>query len=163
MIDSRKLEVVAVSDREIEMTRIFDAPRQLVFDAFTKPDLVKRWLLGPPGWSIPICEIDLKVGGKFRYVWRSDADGSEIGMWGVYREIDPPGRLVHNETFDEAWYPGDALVITVFTEDGGITTMKHSILYDTREARDIVMKSPMESGAGESYDKLAELLASTSP
>src|SRR5207249_2286098 len=91
------LKVTTPSDREIVMTRVFDAPRKLVFDAHTKPDLVKRWLLGPPGWSMPVCEIDLRVGGKYRYVWRQDNDGTQMGMGGVYREIVAPEQTVNNE------------------------------------------------------------------
>src|SRR5207247_8670465 len=100
------LQLTTPSDREIAMTRVFDAPRKLVFDAHTKPELVKRWLLGPPGWSMPVCEIDLRVGGRFRYVWRRDNDGTQMGMGGVYREIVAPERIVNTEKFDEAWYPG---------------------------------------------------------
>ena len=96
------LKVTTPSEREIVMTRVFDAPRQLLFEAHTKPDLVKRWLLGPPGWSMPVCEIDLRVGGKFRYVWRRDNDGTQMGMGGVYREIEAPERIVNTEKFDEA-------------------------------------------------------------
>src|SRR5205807_9676277 len=97
------------SDREITMTRVFDAPRTLVFDAHTKPALVKQWLLGPPGWSMPVCEMDVRVGGTYRWVWRHDRNGTEMGMGGVYREIVQPERLVTTERFDEAWYPGEGL------------------------------------------------------
>jgi len=89
MTNPETLKVTAPGDREIVMTREFNAPRRMVFDAFTKPELVKQWLLGPPGWSMPVCEIDLKVGGAYRYVWRRDSDGTEMGMGGVYREIVP--------------------------------------------------------------------------
>src|SRR5450755_4616251 len=114
------------SDREIQVARDFDAPRQLVFDAFTKPELVRRWLLGPPGWSMPVCEIDLRVGGKYRYVWRHDK-GHEMGMGGVFREIVPPERIVSTEKFDEAWYPGEAVGTVVLTEANGKTTVTHSV------------------------------------
>ncbi len=154
------LTVSAQGDREIVMTRVFDAPRQLVFEAFTKPELVRRWLLGPPGWSMPVCEIDLRVGGRYRYVWRRDTDGTEMGMGGVYREIIVPERVVATEKFDQAWYPGEAVGTTVFREQGGKTTLTQTVLYDSREARDAVLKSPMESGVAASYDRLADLLAS---
>ncbi len=99
MTNATALEITTPSDREIVMTRVFDAPRDLVFDAYTKPELLKRWLLGPRGWSMPVCEIDLRVGGAYRYVWRRDPDGNEMGMGGVYREIvraraDRPHREV---------------------------------------------------------------------
>jgi len=77
------LKVTTPSDREIAMTRVFDAPRTLVFDAHTKPDLVRLWLLGPPGWSMPVCEMDVRVGGTYRWVWRHDRDGTTMGMGGV--------------------------------------------------------------------------------
>jgi uncharacterized protein YndB with AHSA1/START domain len=160
MKNTGTLKVTTPSEREIVLTRVFDAPRSLVFDALTKPDLVKRWLLGPPGWSMVVCEIDLKVGGAYRYVWRR-ADGTEMGMGGVYREIVPPERLVHTESFDVPWYPGEALVTTVLVEQGGRTTFTGTILYESREARDAVLASPMEQGVAASYDRLAEVLAST--
>src|SRR6476660_9494370 len=97
------------SDREIAIERDFHAPRTLVFDAFTKPELVRQWLLGPNGWSMPVCEIDLRVGGKYRYVWRRDSDGTSMGMGGVYREIAALERIVSTEKFDESWYPGEAV------------------------------------------------------
>jgi uncharacterized protein YndB with AHSA1/START domain len=151
--------VTTPTEREIAMTRVFDAPRRLVFDALTKPELVKRWLLGPPGWSMPVCEIDLRVGGAYRYVWRH-TNGKEMGMGGVYREIVPQERLVCTELFDEAWYPGESLITTTLVEQGGRTTLTTTILYVSQDARDGVLKSGMESGVAESYDRLAELLAS---
>jgi uncharacterized protein YndB with AHSA1/START domain len=153
------LKVIAKGDREIVITRAFDAPRQLVWDAHTKPELVRRWLLGPPGWTMPVCEIDLRVGGKYRYVWRNQ-DGTEMGMGGVYREVAPPERLVATERFDESWYPGEALDTSIFTETAGKTTVTLTVLYESREARDGVLKSPMEEGMVAGYDRLEELLAS---
>ena len=153
------LKLTTQGDREIVMTRDFDAPRRLVFDAFTKPELVKQWLLGPPGWSMPICEIDLRVGGVYRYVWRPDSDGSEMGMGGVYREIVAPERLVATEKFDQPWYPGEAVGTTVLVEQNGKTTITQTVLYQSREARDAVLKSGMEKGVSASYDRLAELLS----
>ncbi|HEX9704490.1 MAG TPA: SRPBCC family protein [Gemmatimonadales bacterium] len=155
------LKVTTPSDREIAITRVFDAPRKLIFDAHTKPELVKRWLLGPPGWSMPVCEIDLRVGGKYRWVWRHDRDGTQMGIGGLYREIAAPERLVATEKFDEAWYPGEALNTLVLVEQGGRTTLTQTMLYESREARDGVLKSGMEKGLAASYDRLAELLAST--
>ncbi len=155
------LQLTAPGEREIVMTRVLDAPRQLVFDALTKPELVRRWLLGPPGWSMPVCEIDLRVGGKYRYVWRQDSDGTEMGMGGVYREIVVPERLVTTERFDEAWYPGEAVGTLVLVEQRGRTTVTQTMRYESREARDAVLKSGMEKGVAASYDRLADLLAAT--
>jgi uncharacterized protein YndB with AHSA1/START domain len=158
MQDSGALKVTARSDREIVMTRVFDAPRNLVFDAYTKPELLKRWLGVFGGYSMPVCEVDLRVGGTYRFVWRGP-DGAEMGVRGVYREVARPERLVHTEKFDEAWYPGESLITTVLVEQGGKTTLTVTMRYESREARDAVLKSPMESGVAQSYDKLAELLA----
>ena len=158
MKDTGKLKVTAQSEREIVMTRDFDAPRRLVFDALTKPELLKRWLGVFGGWELAVCDVDLKVGGAYRYVWRRSSDGSEMGLRGVYREIVPPERLVCTELFDEAWYPGESLITTTLAEQGDRTTFTSTILYESQEARDAVLKSPMERGVAASYNKLAELL-----
>jgi uncharacterized protein YndB with AHSA1/START domain len=160
MKDAGKLQVTTPSDREIAMTRTFDAPRTMVFDAWTKPELIRRWLGAFGGWKFVVCEVDLKVGGKYRYVWRGPA-GEELAMGGVFREIVRPERLVCTEKFDEPWYPGDAVDTAVFVEKGGKTTVTTTVLYQSKEARDGVLKSPMAGGVGQSYDKLAEVLAST--
>jgi uncharacterized protein YndB with AHSA1/START domain len=160
MKNAGSLKLTTRGDREIVMTRDFDAPRSLVFDACTKPELVKLWLLGPPGWTMPVCEIDLRVGGAYRYVWRNATNGNEMGMGGVYREIAVPERIVATEKFDEAWYPGEAVGTLVLVEQGGKTTLTQTVLYQSREARDAVLKSGMEKGVAASYDRLAELLAS---
>jgi uncharacterized protein YndB with AHSA1/START domain len=158
MQDSGKLQVTTPSDREIAITRVFNAPRNLVFDAWTKPELVKRWLGARPGWSMPVCEIDLKVGGSYRFLWRNET-GAEMGMRGEYREIVRPARLVSTEVFDEAWYPGGAVETMDLVEKDGKTTLTTTVLYDSKEARDGVLKTPMAEGMADSYNKLAELLA----
>src|SRR5713101_3534784 len=158
MKNTGTLKVTTPTDREIILTRVFDAARSMVWDAFTKPELLQRWF-GPRGWSLVVCEVDLKVGGGFRFVLRGP-DGRDMGMRGVYREIVPPERSVHMESFDD--YPGESQVTAVFVEQRGKTTLTATVLYPSREVRDIVIKSGMEHGAAESYDKLAELLA-TSP
>jgi uncharacterized protein YndB with AHSA1/START domain len=157
MRNTGTLTVTTPTDREIVMTRVFDAPRRLVFDAFTRPELLKRWF-GPRGWSLAVCEVDLRVGGTFRFVLRGPG-GREMGMRGVYREIVPPERSVHAESFDD--YPGESLVTAVLVEQGGKTTLTATVLYPSREVRDAVIQSGMEHGAAEGYDKLAELLAGT--
>ena len=155
------LTVTTPTDREIALTRVFDAPRRLVFEALTKPELLKRWLLGPDGWSLDVCEIDLKVGGTYRYVWRRESTDTEMGMSGVYREIAAPERIVATEVFDEPWYAGEAVGTTVLVERDGKTTLTNTMLYASKEARDGVLQSGMESGVAASYDRLAEILAST--
>jgi len=155
------VKIVPQGDRELVMTRVFDAPRTLVYDAHTKPELVQRWLLGPPGWSMPVCEMDVRMGGKYRWVWRHEKNGTEMGMGGVYREVVAPERIVSTERFDEAWYPGESVNTLVLVEQGGRTTLTQTMLYESREAREAVIKSGMEKGVEASYDRLDALLASS--
>jgi uncharacterized protein YndB with AHSA1/START domain len=159
---SSKLQVTTPSEREIAMTRVFDAPAGMVFDAWTRPELIKRWLGAFGGWTFRVCEVDLRVGGAYRYVWRGP-DGKEMGVGGVYREIVRARRIVCTEKFDEAWYAGDAVITTDFVEKNGKTTVTTMLLYTSKEVRDGVLKSPMEGGVARSYDKLAEVLAKTNP
>jgi uncharacterized protein YndB with AHSA1/START domain len=157
MKNTGTLQVTTPSDREVRLTRVFDAPRQMVWDAFTKPELMQRWF-GPRGWSMTECTIDLRVGGGWRFVLQGP-DGKKMGMRGAYREIKAPERSVHVETYDD--YPGESIVTAVFTEKGGKTTLEATVEYPSREVRDAVIQSGMEHGAAESYDKLAELLAAS--
>lgn len=149
--------VTLPSDREIAMTRVFDAPASLVWRAFTSPELVSRWLLGPDGWTMPICEIDLQVGGKWRYGWAPAEPGEHepFEMHGEYQEIEPYSRIVHTEIYQDG---APAIVTTTFTEEDGRTTMTTTMLLDSKETRDIVIGTGMSDGAGRSYDRLAELL-----
>jgi uncharacterized protein YndB with AHSA1/START domain len=155
------LKVTTAGDREIVMTRVFDAPRNLVFDAMSKAELLQRWLWGPPGWTMVTCESDLKVGGAFRHVWRKD-DGMEMAMRSVYREIVPPERLVRTESFEYGCEAQgcEQVGTLVLTEQGGKTKLTLSVLYPSREARDATIASGMERGVAASYDRLAEMLAS---
>ena len=162
MNQTATLQITAPNECGIAMTRVFNAPRRLVFEALTTPELVQRWLLGPPGWTMPVCEIDLRAGGCYRYVWR-DAGGKTMGVRGVYREIAPPERLVQTEKFDDPWYPGEALVTTVLVEHGGQTTLTATMLYQSRQIRDGIVKSGMERGVSASYDRLAQVVASLDP
>ena len=150
--------VTTPSDREVAMTRVFDAPAAMVFDAFTKPELIRRWLLGPEGWSMPVCDVDLKVGGKFHYEWRNDADGKQFGLKGEFRDIARPERIVHVEKFDESWQPGDATVTTTFVDKNGSTTVTLTCLYDSLEIRDSAIECGMAKGVAASFDRLAEIL-----
>jgi uncharacterized protein YndB with AHSA1/START domain len=159
MKNAGKLQITTPSDRELAMIRSFDAPRSLLWDAWTKPALLKQWLGVRGGWTFAVCEVDLKVGGKYRYVWRGPS-GAEMGMGGVFREVAKPERLVATEKFDESWYEGDAMDTTTFVERGGKTTVTTTVRYASKAVRDAVLKSPMESGVAESYNKLDEVLAS---
>ena len=156
MIKTGTLKVTTPGDRDIEMTRVFDAPRKLVYEAMTRPELLRRWFSGPPGWTLKVREIDLRVGGSYRYVWAGD--GIEMGMGGVYLEIDPPGRVVTTEKFDTSWYPGEAVGTMTLAEVGGKTTLTLRVRYESSEAREAVLKTPMAEGVSAGYDKLAEFL-----
>jgi uncharacterized protein YndB with AHSA1/START domain len=149
-------KVTTPSDREIQLTRVFDAPRQLVFEAMTKPEHVKQWWgrLGE-GYSVPVCEIDLRPGGAWRFVNRHPK--GQATFYGVYREIAPPDRLVFTETY-EPFPDGESLVTAVFTEENGRTRMTVTCLYPTVDVRDTVIKTGMEKGAGISYDRLEDLV-----
>jgi uncharacterized protein YndB with AHSA1/START domain len=157
MRPAESLKVTTPSDREIAMSRVFDAPRDLVFDAYTKPELLKRWLGVQRGWTLAVCEIDLRVGGTYRYVWRGP-DRPDMGMRGVFREVVRPGRIVATEKFDESWYPGEAESTMTLVEQGGRTTLTLTVRYESQAARDAVLKTPMAEGVGAGFDTLAELL-----
>jgi uncharacterized protein YndB with AHSA1/START domain len=159
MTRTASLRVEARGDREIIMNREFDAPRHLVYEALTTPALIKRWLGVMEGWSMAVCEVDLRVGGGFRYQWKGPG-GIEMGMRGVYREIVPNQRIVSTEAFDESWYPGEAVGTAELTEQDGRTTLTTTIRYSSREARDAVLKSPMETGVSKGYEQLDAVLAS---
>jgi uncharacterized protein YndB with AHSA1/START domain len=154
------LQVTTPTDREVVLTRVFNAPRRLVFDAMARPELLQRWLLGPPGWSMVHCENDMTVGGAFRHVWHGPG-GAEMGMRGVYREVVPPERVVRTERFETgcAAQAGEQVGTLVLTEQGGKTTLTLTVLYPSKEARDGALASGMERGVAASYDRLAELLA----
>lgn len=153
-----RLEVTTPSDREIAMTRVFDAPCDLVFDCWTIPALLKRWMTGPDGWSFAVCEIDLAVGGRYRFVWRH-LDGRDMGMSGTYREILRPQRIVSVEIFDMDWTDGEARSTLVLTERDGQTTSVNTMLYSSREARDGAIGVGMAKGVAAGYDRLDEVLA----
>jgi uncharacterized protein YndB with AHSA1/START domain len=157
MMNPGSLKITTPSDREIAMTRVFDAPRRLVYDAYTKPELLKRWLGVHNGWVFAVCEIDLKVGGAYRYVWRN-TKGVEMGMGGVYQEVVPLERIVATEKFDQSWYEGDAVGTVTFDEQDGKTTLTMTVRYASKDVRDAVLASPMEKGVAEGFNKLAELL-----
>ena len=143
------------SDREIVATRVVDAPRRLVWEALTSPEHVPHWMLGPEGWTMPVCEIDLRVGGEWHFVWRQP-DGSEMEMRGVYREIVPPGRLINTESWGGDW--PETLNTLVLSEEDGKTTITCRILYPSKEARDAALQTGMKEGVSASYDRLAEYL-----
>jgi uncharacterized protein YndB with AHSA1/START domain len=157
MKNTGTLQVATPTEREIVVTRVFDAPRRLVFEAWTNPKHVPRWMLGPEGWTMPVCEIDLRPGGAWHFVWRH-SDGTEMEMRGVYREIVPPERLVSAESWGGDW--PETLNTLILSEEGGKTMSTVTILYPSKEARDAALKTGMKEGMSMSFDRLNEYLAS---
>jgi len=143
------------TDTQVVITRVVDAPRRIVFDAWTNPQYVPRWLLGPPGWTMPVCEIDLRPGGTWHYVWRR-ADGSEMAMHGSYKEVVPPERLVSTESWGPQW--PETVNTLVLAESGGRTTITLTITYPSREARDAALQTGMKDGLEQGYARLDALL-----
>ena len=155
----KPLEVSLPSDREVRVVRSFDAPRKLVWDAHTKPELIQRWMLGPPGWSMPVCEMDLRVGGAYRWRWRSNDDGKEFGFFGKFLEVREPAKLVHEERYD----PGDVggpmtgesgIITSAFEDAGKATVLTVTMLFASKEARDGAIASGMTDGMEMSYANL---------
>ena len=159
-------EVSLPSDSEVKVTREFKARRELVYKAHTVPELVQRWLLGPPGWTMPVCEMDVRVGGKYRWRWRSDEDGKEFGFHGTYREVVAPKRIVHMEYFDPGDVGGEmgngALITMELTEKDGVTTLTSLMDFGSRETRDAAVSTGMTDGMEASYKLLDGLLSEES-
>lgn len=146
------LDVTTPSERAIRVTRTFDAPPSLVFECHTQPEFVQKWLLGPPGWSMPVCEIDLRAGGRYHYVWRNDDDGSEFGVQGTFREIVAPERIVNVESMDGV--PGQALCTMTFEQSQNGTLFTLTMEFESQELRDGALQSGMTHGMSMSYDRL---------
>jgi uncharacterized protein YndB with AHSA1/START domain len=154
--DESIFSVTPLSDKEIVIQRVFAAPKQLVFDALTKPEMLKNWFWGPDGWTLAVCDVDLRVGGETRYVWRKG--DIEMGMSSVCLELDPPNRMVNKERFDDPWYEGEATGTIELTESNGKTTLTTTMRYETEAARDSVLKSPMDEGLAVGYNRLETYL-----
>ncbi len=165
------LQVTTPTDLEIVMTRTFDAPRRLVWDAMTRPELLRRWMFVPPGWKWAECEMDVRVGGKFRWAWNGPDGKPALTIRGEHREVSPPARIVHTERMEmgpgaggcgsdgEAADASELVVTLELTEQGGRTHLKMTVLCPSREVRDSVIASGMEQGVAAGYDTLDELLA----
>jgi uncharacterized protein YndB with AHSA1/START domain len=155
-VNSGSFKVTTPSDREIVITRLFNAPRPLVFEAMTKPEHIKRWWgMLEAGYSVPVCEVDLRVGGKWRFV-NQLPNGDTVAFRGVYKEIEAPERLVFTEVMEPYPEPG-SMVTAVYTEQGDKTLMTVTCDYFTQEVRDMVLNSGMERGAAISYDRLEDV------
>ena len=153
-----KVKVTAHGDRAILITRSFNAPRELVFDAMSKPEMMKHWFHGPPGWTLTTCEMELRVGGGYRWAWTNEK-GHEMGMGGTVLEVDAPSLLKTTEKFDDAWYEGEATNTLHLIEKDGVTMMSLIVEYESTKARDGVLAGPMASGMDASYDRLDTFLA----
>jgi uncharacterized protein YndB with AHSA1/START domain len=159
-----RAEVSLPDDREVRVTRSFRAPRGLVYRAFTEPELVRQWMLGPPGWAMPVCEMDVRPGGAYRWRWRSDDGSREFGFFGTFREVTAPARLVHSEQYDPGNVGGsmpsdEAAIITLeLVEHAGVTTATTTMRFPSKEARDGAMSTGMTNGMEISYQLLDALL-----
>jgi uncharacterized protein YndB with AHSA1/START domain len=161
MKNTGTLRVTVPADCTVVLERVFDAPRELVFDALTKPELIRRWF-GPRGTSLSVCEVDFRPGGAWYYLLHSDR--GDLGIRGVYREIEAPQRIVSTESFDG--FPGEAVATLTLVERDGKTTMTNTVISESNEIRDGHLANGMEDGAAETYDRLAECVATlqqTSP
>ncbi len=143
------------TDREIVATRVLDALRDLVWRAHTNPNDVKHWMLGPPGWTMPVCEIDLRPGGTWRHIWRRE-DGTEMALSGTYREVRAPEKLVSTEAWGGDW--PETTNTSLFTEEQGRTTLTCTVLYPSKESRDAATQTGMKDGWSRSYELLDEYL-----
>jgi uncharacterized protein YndB with AHSA1/START domain len=159
MPSSEIFNVTIPTDREIVVTRVFNAPRHLVFEAWTNPQYLPLWMLGPDGWTMPVCEMDLRPGGSWHFVWRH-SNGQEMEMRGEYREVKPPERVVSSESWGPDW--PETLNTVVFSEHAGKTTATVTLLYPSKEARDAALKTGMKQGMALSYDRLENYLSSLS-
>ena len=156
MTSSNKTTVEARGDRELIIRRSFNAPKDLVFRAHTECSLLKRWMFGPDGWTLAVCEIDLRVGGRYRWVWKKDE--IEMGAGGEYKIVERPDRISATERFDQSWYPGEAVSLMTFEQNGSTTLMTNTMTYESKDARDAVLASPMEEGLDAGYNRLEAVL-----
>jgi len=147
------------SDTELVAIRAFDAPRELMWEAWTSPDHLPKWLLGPEGWTMPVCESDPRVGGAWHFVWRRE-DGTEMDMSGEYREVEPPERVVSTQSWGDDW--PETIHTLVFTEDGERTILTQTIVYPSLDARDAAIATGMQKGMDESFGRLDAYLRTSS-
>ena len=150
-----KTRITTPTDREVVITRVVDAPRRLVFEAYTNPQYIPRWMLGPGGWTMPVCEVDLRPGGRYRYVWRKP-EGSEMTIAGSIREVSPPARMVTTESWGPEW--PETVNTLELTESNGQTTITTTMLFPSKEARDTALKTGMSDGMETSFGNLEKLL-----
>ena len=159
------IEVTQPSDREVRVVRTFNAPRQLVWDAHTKPELMRKWCYGYEGWTLAVCDMDVREGGKYRWRWRSNEDGSEFGFFGTFSDVKAPSRLAHDQYYDPgdmdyAMPVGDPCLITLdFTEENGVTTLAMTMEFVSKEARDGAVSIGMTDGMEVGYARIDAMFA----
>jgi uncharacterized protein YndB with AHSA1/START domain len=164
MMKMEKAQVSLPSEREVMVMRSFKAPKALVYRAFTEPTLLRRWMLGPPGWSMTVCEMATRVGDAYRWRWRNEQDGTEFGFSGVFRELEPGARIAHTQRYDAGTTGvgesgGECLVTLTFEEKAGLTLVTTSLKFDTKAERDAAVASGMTDGMEMSYQGLDAILA----
>lgn len=153
-------EVTLPSDREVRVTRQFNAPRQLVYDAHTKPELVRRWQTGYPGWDMSVCDMDVRVGGKYRWQWKNREDGKQFGFYGAFTDVTAPSQLVHDQYFDPGEMDfsmpvGDPCIVSLsLSEQNGVTTLVCTLKFVSKQARDEAVATGMTDGMEYSYAQL---------
>lgn len=158
-------QVTSPSEREVRVTRTFNAPRQLVYDAHTKPELIKKWQ-GYPGWEMPVCEMDVRVGGKYRWQWKNPEDGMQFGFFGTFSEVNAPAKFVHDQYFDAGNFEGSmptgepCIVSVELSEQGGVTTVVCNLKFVSKEACEGAVATGMTDGMEVSYARLDDLCGS---
>ena len=154
---NQSLTVETPGDTDVVVTRRFDAPRSLVWRAYTEPALIKRWLGGHPGWSMPVCDIDLRVGGGYHYRWRNDESGVEFGFVATFHTIEPERRIVNTERPEDVDMPG-AEIEVLFEPLGDMTQLKMVMRYADAAARKAALDTGMTDGMGQSFDLMDGVL-----
>jgi uncharacterized protein YndB with AHSA1/START domain len=156
-------QVTLPSDREVRVTRTFNAPRQLVWDAHTKPGLVQKWQIGPPGWDMPVCEMDVRVGGKYKWQWKSQESGKQFGFHGTFTEVKAPAKLAHEEFYDPGDTGGDmptdesCLVSLELSDANGVTTLDCTMKFASKKSRDAAVSTGMTDGMEMGYARLDDM------
>lgn len=162
---TKPARVTSPSECEVRVTRTFNAPRQLVFDAHTKPELVKKWQ-GYPGWDMPVCEMDVRVGGQYRWQWKSRDDGTQFGFFGTFTEVNAPSKLVHEQYFDPGNFDGTmpkgepCIVSVELSEQSGVTTLVCNLTFASKAACEGALATGMTDGMEVSYSRLDDVFQS---
>lgn len=158
----KSVDVKKISNNVVQISRSFSAPCDLVYKAFTTPALLKRWMLGPPGWDMPVCEMDLREGGQYNWRWKNKSDNSEFGFFGVYQKVSSPQCIVNTQTFDPGTMGGDmgaeCLITVTFSENNGITTVTTEMKFKTPEDMEKAVSTGMSQGMEMGYQRLDKIL-----